>query len=557
MGRKIQDQIFILLGLTLSVLGMAFTSALVENEAYYRLVNVANLNQGSYWYGDNTNSGFYNIFKNNSTQTYINDVATTSNHKSDINVLSPKSGEIFGQGFVLDIKWNSKNISSKIIIELRKGKTTHSVIANSVTNEDFYKWTIPSNIPVSNEYKIRIYDEINKLVYGESEGVFSVVSTATGTHYQASASNTEGSRNINALTKIKYAGNYLTSELTVSSNGESYVLWPLAIIEQNENFGKVTKLEPLNKCTVFPVDASFLKTYGNDGYIKLSKYEDLIANYSIDRSEIEKHLEYTERNLLKISMMISLVRDSIKYIGEKQKLGEKSLPVNADIIPTGGFYEEVMFFDSPTPNESYIGYTADVINSCVAFENNSKQVLRIGENKILNTNVYKSCGQNENRKATNLRIFIKEALGWSSAQILKTMGLWYIGINTPGPIEDFVFIPNDSISSENMNKEVFKLINREISLGQCVTNVSAEKINGGQIKVGINNENGVTFTPDFSQTGKVFKILLGHNTKKLNELLKKEEELTNKIASYKVAIKSLKTKIRIQEEKRSEFLQNI
>jgi hypothetical protein len=85
-----------------------------------------------------------------------------------INILYPKGGEIFTPGSKINIQWESTDDISQVTIQLYKGNNIHSVLASNIPNRKYFTWTIPTNFPTGTDYKIRITDQSNRNIYGES-----------------------------------------------------------------------------------------------------------------------------------------------------------------------------------------------------------------------------------------------------------------------------------------------------------------------------------------------------------------------------------------------------
>ncbi len=102
-----------------------------------------------------------------------------------ITVISPNGGETYQKGTTQIIKWSSSNIS-KIYIKLRKGSDTYSMPEGMITDiipsiTGSHQWTIPTTLPDGNDYAIRIVDGDYTGGYDDSNGLFSIVTTATVT----------------------------------------------------------------------------------------------------------------------------------------------------------------------------------------------------------------------------------------------------------------------------------------------------------------------------------------------------------------------------------------
>jgi hypothetical protein len=97
---------------------------------------------------------------------------------SYISVYSPRWHQLFTRGSVMSIGWYISGDIDRVSIELRKGDKPYAIIKsnvpNAVPNAGFYNWTIPSTFPTGTDYKIRITDQSNLNIYGES-GYFSVL----------------------------------------------------------------------------------------------------------------------------------------------------------------------------------------------------------------------------------------------------------------------------------------------------------------------------------------------------------------------------------------------
>jgi hypothetical protein len=108
------------------------------------------------------------------TTTTTGVTSTQSTSTVYISVYSPYRDQSFVRGYVMSITWDSKNVSNRVFIELRKGDNPYAIIQSNVPNTGSYNWTIPSTFPTGTDYKIRITDQSNRNIYGES-GYFRIL----------------------------------------------------------------------------------------------------------------------------------------------------------------------------------------------------------------------------------------------------------------------------------------------------------------------------------------------------------------------------------------------
>jgi DNA-binding beta-propeller fold protein YncE len=88
-----------------------------------------------------------------------------------ITVTSPTSGDIWSTGQSVNITWTSTGaISSYVDIDVYKG-TTLAAYASSIDNDGIYPWIVDSFFVEGTDYKIRISDDTDASIYGES-GIF-------------------------------------------------------------------------------------------------------------------------------------------------------------------------------------------------------------------------------------------------------------------------------------------------------------------------------------------------------------------------------------------------
>ena len=79
-----------------------------------------------------------------------------------ITVYDPYSGQMLYHGQTCTIHWSSYDVGDTVKIELYKGGSYYSTISSSTANgnyNNYYSWTVPSNIGVGSSYQIKISNE--------------------------------------------------------------------------------------------------------------------------------------------------------------------------------------------------------------------------------------------------------------------------------------------------------------------------------------------------------------------------------------------------------------
>ncbi len=88
-----------------------------------------------------------------------------------IRVSIPKGGEKWERNRAFEIKWDY-NIADNVTIELLKGEMVQEVLASSVPGNGLYTWDISDDIPLADDYKIRITTDT---IVDQSDSFFAVV----------------------------------------------------------------------------------------------------------------------------------------------------------------------------------------------------------------------------------------------------------------------------------------------------------------------------------------------------------------------------------------------
>ncbi len=91
-----------------------------------------------------------------------------------ITVTDPDGGESWTAGSSHNITWASNGVSGNVKIELYKGGSFNSTIANDTANDSLYNWAIPASQSPGTDYKVRITSIDNSSIWDESNGDFSI-----------------------------------------------------------------------------------------------------------------------------------------------------------------------------------------------------------------------------------------------------------------------------------------------------------------------------------------------------------------------------------------------
>jgi hypothetical protein len=73
-----------------------------------------------------------------------------------IRIEYPNGGEVLKAGGQAAIRWLSLGIDGPVAILLFKGSEQHAVIAASTANSGSYSWALPTELPDSGQYRLRI-----------------------------------------------------------------------------------------------------------------------------------------------------------------------------------------------------------------------------------------------------------------------------------------------------------------------------------------------------------------------------------------------------------------
>lgn len=98
----------------------------------------------------------------------------TASAAGTITVIKPSDGQTLYRGDSFTIQWYSYNVVGTVKIELYKSGSFYSTITSSTPNNDlnnYYHWTIPTNLPTGSSYKIKISNQ-SGAVYEYSDYFF-------------------------------------------------------------------------------------------------------------------------------------------------------------------------------------------------------------------------------------------------------------------------------------------------------------------------------------------------------------------------------------------------
>ncbi|MCK5838830.1 MAG: lamin tail domain-containing protein [Bacteroidales bacterium] len=102
-------------------------------------------------------------------------VNSVFSHESTITVLSPNGGEFWMNDNIYPIEWTSVNFDQEVKIELFAGSALIEVLEPSTVNDGIWVWDISTNLPLGNDYKIKISNASGGDPYDESDQSFSIM----------------------------------------------------------------------------------------------------------------------------------------------------------------------------------------------------------------------------------------------------------------------------------------------------------------------------------------------------------------------------------------------
>ncbi len=109
-----------------------------------------------------------------------------------ITVVSPNGGNNWERGENRNITWTSNDFTENVKIELMRDSTDTVVLVSSTQNDSLWQWTIPNNLEIADNYKIRISDAVDGIPNDESDSLFSISGIYRIYEIQTTADSLEG-----------------------------------------------------------------------------------------------------------------------------------------------------------------------------------------------------------------------------------------------------------------------------------------------------------------------------------------------------------------------------
>ncbi len=85
-----------------------------------------------------------------------------------ITLTAPVGGEVLCPGSNTAITWNSMNVANVGIVLLQGGSTVATLTASTAANTGSFNWSVPSNLPAGNNYRIRVTSTSDAAIFSES-----------------------------------------------------------------------------------------------------------------------------------------------------------------------------------------------------------------------------------------------------------------------------------------------------------------------------------------------------------------------------------------------------
>jgi len=90
-----------------------------------------------------------------------------------LNLTSPNGGEEWKKGYSFNITWTD-NLSDNVRIDLYNGSSHARTISSSTSSDGSFRWTIPTDLPRSSRYRIKITSTSNSQIYDYSNNYFAI-----------------------------------------------------------------------------------------------------------------------------------------------------------------------------------------------------------------------------------------------------------------------------------------------------------------------------------------------------------------------------------------------
>jgi len=73
-----------------------------------------------------------------------------------IRIEYPNGGEVLTRGSRVAVQWRSQGVEGNLAILLFKGGEQHAIIANGIPDNGLFQWTVATDLPEDNRYRLRI-----------------------------------------------------------------------------------------------------------------------------------------------------------------------------------------------------------------------------------------------------------------------------------------------------------------------------------------------------------------------------------------------------------------
>ena len=93
-----------------------------------------------------------------------------------VQVVTPNGGERWERGWKFNIEWLTAStfVDHFVNIYLYKGGAKYKALAKPTWNDGVWEWRIPSTIPPSDDYQIRIFAQSDSSINDSSDGYFTI-----------------------------------------------------------------------------------------------------------------------------------------------------------------------------------------------------------------------------------------------------------------------------------------------------------------------------------------------------------------------------------------------
>ncbi|KKM18101.1 hypothetical protein LCGC14_1669080 [marine sediment metagenome] len=163
-------------------------------------------------------------------------ILTTEISEDTITVTSPVSTSSWEINTSNSITWTSTGTIADVKIDLYLGGVFEREITSNTTNDGEFLWKIPSNLPVSTQYQIKITDVSHSTYYDFSDNFEIIIPTITVTSpistssWEINTSNSITWTSTGTITDVKidlYLGGVFEREITSNTTNDGEFLWKI------------------------------------------------------------------------------------------------------------------------------------------------------------------------------------------------------------------------------------------------------------------------------------------------------------------------------------------